>query len=183
MSRLRDVAEKFATFFTIIAGGSGLVRGALSPANLNEQPAYLFITPRHVFKTPFPTALKPGMVLRSNGGEVFIVGENGPSDTFKGMLWQSFRLFEATGQYEWARGKEYQDQITHLKTKGKPEVIDTIWAALESLDREVADREMRVNFEQRRVITGSPIKVGDTVDNHTVSKVDKQLGLWIGVLT
>jgi hypothetical protein len=58
-----------------------------------------------------------------------------------------------------------------------------IWVALEPFDREAVDREMRFSFEQHRVIAGVEIKAQDLIDNRPVTKVDKQLGVYIGVLT
>ena len=60
---------------------------------------------------------------------------------------------------------------------------DRIWAAIEPLDRMAFDRELRASFEQVRVITGALILPDDVVDNQPVSRVDKQLGVSIGVLT
>lgn len=184
MVSLKTVGERFYLWFDVIEGGIGKVRGLLSETEQQSQPSYVFVQPRHIFRTPQATALKAGMVIRSQAGDVFIVGENGPSEQRAGVLWQSFRLFEATGQYVWSRQGETKDAITNLpRNKIKPDTLGLIWCALEPLDREQSDREMRVSFEQRRVITGAAIQSKDLVGNHTVTKVDKQLGVSIGVLT
>lgn len=184
MVSLKTVGERFYIYFDVIEGGVGRVRGLLSETEQQAQPSYVFVQPRHVFRAPFPTPLKPSMVIRSPSGDVYLVGDNGPSETREGTLWQSFRLFEATGRYSWKRRETIDDSITNLKRDTmEPADMGTIWAALEPLDREVVDREMRQSFEQRRVITGADIKSGDTIDNRKVTKVDTQLGLRIGILT
>lgn len=184
MASLKTVGSRFSTLFNVIEGGSGIVRGELTETEQNSQPSYIFVVPRHVLRTPFPTAVKPGMVLRAPAGDVFIVGENGPSETRSGTIWQSFRLFEASGQYEWKRRVKVIDAITkQWKDTGTFTTPVKIWATIEPLDRLQFDREIHYSFEQFRIITGQPIKNDDIVDNRTVSKLDKQLGLSIGLLT
>lgn len=184
MASLRHVAARFETLFNVIDGGSGVVRGELTETEQNSQPSYVFVAPRHVLRTRFPTAVKPGMVIRTPAGDVFIIGDNGPSETRFGTIWQSFRLFEATGQYAWTRRGKVIDAITKLeKDTNVPIDMGLIWAAMEPLDRQQTDREIHYNFGQARVITGAPIQPNDLVDNRAVSKLDKQLGLSIGILT
>lgn len=183
MVSLASVSRRFEVPFTVIEGGRGYVMATLSETDQNSQPSYVFVQPRHVLRTPFPTALRAGMVVRSPGGSPFIVGENGPSEQREGTIWQSFRLFEPTGRYTLSRRTKVLDPIAKQYKEGPVQVVGTIWAALEPLDREQSDREMRVNFEQSRFITGSVVAPGDLIDNRAISKVDRQLGLAIGVLT
>lgn len=184
MVSLKTVGNRFSTKFIILEGGSGVVHGEMSETEQNSQPSYVFIAPRHVLRTKFPTLVNPGMAIQSPAGTVFIVGDNGPSETSKGTIWQSFRLFEATGQYLWTRRGKTLDPITkQLQDTHVPEQLGLIWAALEPLERMQADREIHYQFGQSRIITGAPLKDDDLVDNRPVTKVDKQLGLSIGVLT
>lgn len=183
MVSLASVGKRYEVSFTVVEGGRGVVRGILSETDQNSQPSYVFVKPRHVLRTPAPTSVKSGMVLRSPGGTLFIVGDNGPSEQPEGTIWQSFRLFEPTGRYTWSRRTKTKDPITKQDREGPMQSKGLIWAALEPLDREQSDREMRVSFEQVRFITGAPIQQGDLVDNRPITKVDKQLGLAIGVLT
>jgi len=183
MVSLASVSRRFELPFTVIEGGQGMVMAILSETDQNSQPSYVFVQPRHVLRTPAPTALRAGMVIRSPGGSPFIVGENGPSEQREGTLWDSFRLFEPTGRYQLSRRTKVMDPIARQYREGPVEPIAMIWAAMEPLDREQADREMRVNFEQMRFITGTAVAPGDLIDNRSVTKVDRQLGLAIGVLT
>lgn len=183
MVSLTSVSRRFELPFTVIEGGRGRVMAILSETDQNSQPSYVFVQPRHVLRTPAQTALRAGMVLRSPGGATFIVGENGPSEQVEGTLWQSFRLFEPTGRYRWERRSRVMDPIAKQYKEGPIELLGIIWAAVEPLDREQSDREMRVNFEQARFITGSPVASGDLIGNRTITKLDKQLGLRIGVVT
>jgi len=183
MVSLTSVGERFHIPWTLINGGSGEVMGTVSETDQTSQPSYVFVRPRHVFRTKSPTALKAGMVIQSPSGMVFIVGDNGPSELKEGVLWQSFRVFEPTGKYLWQRRTTTLDPVTRIETEGPPQTLGVVYAAIESMDRMQADREMRQNFEQQRFITGSDVQADDIFDNRIVTKVDKQLGLAIGTLT
>lgn len=184
MELLEKVSERFYIPFKVIDLGSGIIRATVSETDQTSQPSFVFVRPRHVLRTPSPTALRPRMTIESPGGEKFMVGENGPSESFRGRLWESFRVFEPTGKYSWTRRGKAVDPITKQpRDTGVPEELGPIWAAIESIDREASDREMRSFFEQARFITGHPVKQGDSLDNRVVSKVDKSLGLYIGTLT
>lgn len=183
MVSLISVGERFDIPFSVIEGGQGLVKGVLSETDQNSQPSYIFVQPRHVLRTLLPTAIRNGMVLRSPSGSIFIVGANGPSETWRGTLWQSFRLFEPTGQVLWQRRKKILDPITKREKDDGLETLGMIWVAIEPIDREAYDVTLRTSFEQTRFITGAPVQSDDLVDNRAITKVDKQLGLSIGVLT
>lgn len=184
MDMLSKVGRRFYHKFEVIENGRGWVTGLLSDTEQESQPTYVFIQPRHVFRTPMPTALKAGMVIRSKSGEVYIVGENGPSEHRYGTIWQSFRLFEATARVSWARRGKVTDPITTLeRDKQIPDPLGMIWVAYEPFDREAVDREMRFSFEQHRVIAGVPLQAEDLIDNRPITKVDKQLGVYIAVVT
>ena len=181
---LKQIGDRFHIPYRVIDGGSGTFLATITETDQTSQPAFVFVRPRHVMRTPSPTAVKPCMTIESPTGEKFMVGENGPSEGFRGRLWDSFRVFEPTGQYLWQRRGKAIDPITkQQRDTGVPQNMGTIWAAIEAIDREASDREMREFFEQQRFITGHPVKAGDTLDNRQVSKVDKMLGLYIGVLT
>src|SRR3546814_3074190 len=75
------------------------------------------------------------MVVRTQNGEVFIVGDNGPGEHAQGILWESFRLFRATGQMSWKRRTTTVDPITRQKVDGDPLDLGKIWIAIEPTDR------------------------------------------------
>lgn len=183
MSLLKKITAKFAIQFDVIGGQSGVIRGVMSETDQNSQPSYIFVAPRHVLRVEHPTAFSDGTVIRSPGGDVYLVGYNGPSETWHGTLWKSFRLFRISGQYSWERRTRVQDPITRVDKEGPVEDKGLIWAVIEPMDREQSDREMRQNFEQARFITNAAVVADDVIDGRRVTKVDRQLGLSIGVLT
>lgn len=183
MVSLKSVGDRFQIMFRVIQGGSGIVTGTLSETDQNAQPAYIFVQPRHVLRTSFPTALRVGMVIQTSANSTFIVGDNGPSENHSGVLFQSFRLFEPTGQYEWKRRRKIVDPITKQERDAGLENLGMIYCAIEAMEREVLDSRLRQSFEQNRFITGALVKSDDLIDNRPITKVDKQLGLQIGIIT
>lgn len=183
MVNLKSVQRRFEIMFTIIDGGSGQFRAVIAETDQVNQPSYIFVPPRHVLRTPSPSPLQPGMVIRSPYGSVFIVGYNGPSENHEGRLWNSFRLFEPTGQYDWVRRTKVLDPVTRQERESVPQNMGKIWVAIEPMDREQTDREIRTSFEQARFITGALIQSDDLINDRPVTKVDRQLGLAVGVLT
>lgn len=183
MTSLKTAGTRFEIEFTLVPRGLGKFRGILSETDQNSQPSYVFVQPRHVLRVPTNSPARAGMLVRSPGGEHFILGENGPSEVSRDHLWHSFRLFEPTGQYEWKRRTRVPDPVTLQNEEGPEQDLGLIWAAMEPLERALSDREMRVSFEQSRFITGADVKVGDRIANRNVTKVDRQLGLAIGIVT
>src|SRR3546814_11309353 len=98
------------------------------------------------------------MVVRTQNGEVFIVGDNGPGEHAQGILWESFRLFRATGQMSWKRRTATVDPITRQKVDGDPLDLGKIWIAIEPTDREENARRMNTSFERARFITASDVR-------------------------
>jgi hypothetical protein len=183
MVSLASVGARFEVALQVIEGGVGEVRGVLSETEQTSQPSYVFVQPRHVLRVRPPSALRAGMVVRTPMGEVYLVGDNGPSEQADGALWQSYRLFEATGRYSWKRRTRIKDPITKADKEGPLEDLGLIWAALEVLDRTESDREIRIDYTQSRFISGVAVARGDLIDNRSVSRVDRQLGLAIGIVT
>lgn len=183
MVSLKSAADRFEIMFSVVEGGSGVFKGVLSETDQNNQPSYIFVRPRHVLRVKLECPVIAGMVVRSPGGSIFILGDNGPSEHASGTLWKSFRLFEPTGRYLWVRRTKVKDPITRQDREGPLQEIGMIWAAIEPMDREMSDREIRASFEQARFIAAADIKSDDLVGNRAVTKVDRQLGLAIGVVT
>jgi hypothetical protein len=182
MVSLASVHDRFEVPVTVIEGGSGVVRGVLSEAEQNSQPTYVFAHPRRVFRVKPNSLVKTGMVVRTPAGETLLVGENGPSESWRGVLWKSFRMFSVSKQVLWQKRNFAIDPITQIKrdiglsTGGHP------WMVLEAVDREVNDGRLRRSFEQVRFITGADVQADDLIEGKVVSKCDNQLGLRVGFL-
>jgi hypothetical protein len=183
MASLTKVGRRFEVPFAIVEGGSGIIHGVMSEADQKQIPVYAFVNPRHVLRTPTATALKAGMVIRTPAGAVFVVGDNGPSEQREGTIWQSWRLFEATGKYKWQRRNKIVDPVTELERDDGYIDMGDIWCALEPMDREVSDFRMSASFEQSRLISGRPIQHDDLIDGRKVTRAEHTLGVIIGVVT
>jgi len=182
MVSLASVASRFEISFQVIEGGSGNVVGVLSETEQGSQPSYVFVSPRHVLRVRLPNALREGMVIRTPSGDRFIVGHNGPSEGRSGTLFQSYRLFEPTGQYLWQRRSKTVDPVTNVEREGAPVTMGTVWAALEQIDREQFDSKLRASFEIARFITGANVQSDDLIDGRRVTRSDVTLGLRIGTI-
>lgn len=183
MSLLARIRQRFEVPFTILEGGSGVIRGQIAEADQGQIPSFQFIPARQILRTDTKTALKLAMVIRSPAGVTYLVGENGPSEQAEGTLWQSWRLFEATGRYQWQRRNKTIDPVTELPRDSGYQDMGLIWAAIEPLDREVGDFRMSTTFEPARVITGKPIQHDDLIDGRKVTRADQILGVRIGTIT
>jgi hypothetical protein len=182
MVSLSSVGSRFTIDVEVIEGGSGVIRGVVSETEQNQIPAYIFVQQRHVLRTEAPTALKFGMVIRTPSGAVYIVGDNGPSETQNGVVWLSFRLFEASGQVTWQRRLKVLDPVALVERDDRLQELGTVWVALEPLDREVFDRKIRASIEQSRFISGSAVLADDILDGRQVIRSDVQLGIRVGVI-
>ena len=183
MVSLSSVQKRFEVPLQIIAGGSGKFQGVLSEAEQNSQPTYVFARPRKVLRVDPKVPIQPGMLVLTPAGERLLVGDNGPSETWRGTLWKSFRMFAVTKQVLWQRRVFAVDPITQLQRDLGLTTIDNPWIAFEPADRETNDSKLKHSFETIRFITGAEVLPDDLLDGHPVTKCDIQLGLRVGVYT
>lgn len=183
MVSLRSVQRRFEIPLEVIAGGSGTFHGVLSEAEQNSQPTYVFAHPRKVLRVAPNCPIKLGMLVLTPTGERLLVGDNGPSETWRGALWRSFRMFAVTRQVTWTRRRFSIDPITQLRRDIGEEAMGTPWMSIEPMDRETNDSKLHHSFETVRFISGEEIQADDLLDGHPVTKCDVQLGLRVGVYT
>lgn len=181
MVSLSTVQKRFEIPLGVIEGGSGTFHGVLSEAEQNSQPTYVFARPRLVLRVNPTSQIRTGMVVETPSGEKLLVGENGPSESWRGTLWRSYRMFAVTRQVSWTRRVFSEDPITQLKRDIGEQEMGTPWLAVEPMDRETADPKLKRTFETTRFISGADIQADDLIDGHQVTKCDLQLGLRVGV--
>ena len=182
MASLVRAQDRFQIPLQVIEGGSGQFRGLVTETEQSVPPSYSFVTPRHILRTPAQTPVKVGMVIQTPLGEKYIVGDSGPSETYQGPLWRSYRLFVVTGRYSWKTRRKVIDPVTGLPRDDGMIDNGMIYAAVEALDREAFDRKVRASIEQSRFITGQSVKLDDELDGSKVVLADRQLGIIIGVV-
>ena len=164
MVSLSSVARRFEIPFTVVEGGSGTFQAIVSEADQNSAPAYVFNAPRLVMRV-MAGVLPQGTVILSPSGIHYVSGYNGPSEG----LWESFRLFRATGQYEWKRRTKVLDRITGLSQEGLQETIGLVWAAIEPISRETLDRKVHSSFEFNNYVAAANILSDDILDGRQVN--------------
>lgn len=176
MPTLRKADDRFRTRFTVIDGGSGSFSGVIDEPGQGQVPAYQFTTPRRLLRVDPAVAIRPAMVIRSEGGTVFMIGTHGDSELADGVF-RSFRLFEATGQFPWRRRLQTLDAVTgFVKDTGELHLLQMVWGAYEP-SPEMFDRQMRTSFETARLITTHPVERDDMIGENKVTRSDRQLGL------
>ena len=119
MPSLAQTGDRFEIPLTVIEGGSGVFHGVLIDTSQNTQTATVFSDPRRLMRVRNPSAVQPGMVIRTPLGEVFIVANNGGSELPEGPVWKSFKLFKATQQVRWKRRGRTTDPVTLLEIEGE----------------------------------------------------------------
>lgn len=179
MPSLRKVNDRFLERISVIEKGSGYFLGIIDEPSQGTIPAYQFTSPRRLVRTNPGVPLKSGMVIRTKGKATYIVGDLGDSDD----VFQSFRLFETTGQYQWQTRGHGIDPVTELASEES--IIDNglIWGTYEPDSKEAIDRQLHLDMESGRFITNTPLKRDDIVDGKRVTRVDRVLGLYMANLT
>ena len=176
MGRLERADNRFRITLDVIYGGSGKVFGILDEPIQAAPAAYVFSNPRRMLRVEYNSPVRPGMVVRTPAGLVFMVGNHGPSEEHGGVF-RSFRLFEATLQLPWKRRTFVIDPITQKEKEGPLTDMGLIWCNFEPDPKEAFDRQLRSNFETGRSITAAPVQANDVVGTYKVNRSDATLGL------
>ncbi len=183
MLSVASIAEKFNITFEILENGSGTFSGIIDEIVQNQAPSFVFVAPRRLLRVTAELPITTAMVIRSEGGAIYMVGEHGESESFEGTVFKSFRLFPTHEKYDVYRRIKTVDVVTGLeKDQGEPVVVANVWGSYEPL-QEQFDRETRVAAETARFITNYPIEAQDIIDGKRVFRVDRQLGLYIATLS
>lgn len=183
MLSLGSVDERFKTRFEIIENGSGIFTGIIDEISQTQVPSYVFSPPRRLLRVEKDLPISTTMILRSEGGTVFLIGMHGDSETSQGTVFRSYRLFQAIDRFHWQRRITDSDAVTGLaKTDGLQDMSPSyIWGSYEPTPEQF-DRETHVSIETARFITNQPLLRQDRVDGKDVVRVDHQLGLYIATL-
>lgn len=184
MLNLGNADSKFRTRFQVIENGTGVFTGIIDEISQTQVPAYVFSPPRRLLRVNRNLPINTTMVIRTQGGTVFLVGENGDSETAQGTVFRSFRLFQAIKRYRWQRKSQYIEAVTGLE--GDITLVDHgsgfVWGSYEPTPEQF-DRETHVSIETARFITNQPLERQDVIDGKNVVRVDYQLGLYIATLS
>jgi len=185
MLSLRSSDDRFKIRFEIIENGSGVFSGVIDEISQTQVPNYVFSLPRRLLRVDKGLPINTSMVVLSQGGTPYMIGEHGDSEAPEGMVFRSYRLFEPSGKYSWRRPTKVVDVVTGLPKSDELQNMTpaTIWGLYEPNQREAFDREYYVSTEQASFITNQPIKRQDRIDGKDVIRVDYRLGLYIATLS
>jgi hypothetical protein len=183
MLNLENVDEKFKTIFEIIENGSGIFKGIIDEISQTQVPAYVFSPPRRLLRVHKNLPISTSMIIKTQGGTIFIVGYNGDSETAQGTVFRSFRLFQSPQKFRWQRIQEYIEPVTGLRGDTALQDMNPayIYGSYEPTPEQF-DRETHISIETARFITNQPIRRQDQIDGKNVVRVDHQLGLYIATL-
>jgi hypothetical protein len=183
MLSLASIDDKFNIRFEVLENGVGVFSGIIDEIVQNQAPSFIFVPPRRLLRVPAELPVREGMVVRSQGGAIYMIAEHGESESFQGTVFKSFRLFPTHEKFKIERRVKNIDIVTGLEADSeKPVEVANVWGAYEPL-QEQFDRETRVAAETARFITNWPIAREDIVAGKRVFRVDKQLGLYIATLS
>jgi hypothetical protein len=183
MLSLASVDDKFRTRFEIIQNGAGVFTGIIDEISQTQVPSYVFSPPRRLLRVEKLLPLSTKMILRTQGGTIYLIGQHGDSETAQGTVFRSFRLFQSTKLFRWERRQATTNIVTGLPETDQMVPMDPalIYGSYEPTP-EAFDRETKVSIETARFITNQPIKRQDRIDGKDVIRVDEQLGLFIATL-
>lgn len=183
MLSLANVDERFKTHFEIIENGVGTFTGIIDEISQTQVPSYVFSPPRRLLRVDRLLPITTKLIIRTQGGTIFLIGQHGDSETTQGTVFRSFRLFQASKKFHWQRRLSKVEPITGLaETESMEDMTPShIWGSYEPTP-EMFDRQTHVSMETARFITNQPIKRQDRIDGKDVVRVDEQLGLFIATL-
>lgn len=182
MLSLASVDDKFHIKFEIVENGQGTFSGIIDEIVQNQAPSFVFIAPRRLLRVPAALPLNTAMVVKSQAGTHYMLGEHGFAESFQGTVFNSFRLFPTSSKFGLQRRVKTVELVTGLDEDEQLVTVDNIWGSYEPL-QEQFDRETRVAAETARFISNKELKRGDVIDGKRVFRVDRELGLYIATLS
>lgn len=129
---------------------------------------------RQILRVNQPCLVEPGAVITDRHNQTYILGHYDVRDAYVG-----FRVYPATHQLEWKRVVKVIDPLTGLERGEHEETLGSIWCLPETLSRETRGGSIKVREEVKRLLTGSPVQLGDTIGGERVAKVDPTLGVYV----
>lgn len=182
MLSLASVDDKFHIKFDIVENGIGSFSGIIDEIVQNQAPSFVFIAPRRLLRVPAMLPLNTAMVIRSQAGTHYMLGEHGFAESFQGTVFNSFRLFPTSNRFALKRRFKNVDLVTGLAKDETIQTVKEIWGSYEPL-QEQFDRETRVAAETARFISNNELLQGDIIDGKRIFRVDRELGLYIATLS
>lgn len=176
MRSFAGVGDRFLRDLYTLEGT--LFRGTLMPASDREGSALNYSAPRTILRTRAEAEVAPGTIFHSHAaGPLYLIGEHFAAEPD----YRSWRLFLLEAEYTWTRPKQGKDDLLGLPkaSAGQPQAMGTLWAAIEHDRRMFTDPGLRLKTERVTLITNQPVEVGDLVNGERISRVTRDLGLYV----
>lgn len=177
MRSFANVGERFLRDLRTTDGT--LIRGTFMPASDREGSALNYSAPRTVLRTRPEAEVRPGTVVISReNGPMYIVADHFAAEPD----YRSWRVFLVEGVYEWKRpAPEVTDGLTGLKRAASDPFIDlgTVYVSVEYDRRMFTDPGLRMKTERITLVTNKAIRVGDFINGERITRVTRDLGLYI----
>lgn len=155
--------------------------GVIEPLDEGAVASYDFTEPRLILRVRHDCPVTTGDLMMDPAGRKYIMANHDIGLVYNELIYRTHRLFLCNKVVQWEReGSGTIDPLTNLKTGDAPlELVGVIDVLIEQYGREQTDVQLRMAEQRRRLITASPVQLGDVVDNMVVRRVDQALGIWI----
>lgn len=155
--------------------------GVIEPLDEGAVASYDFTEPRLILRVRNDCPVTTGNHMMDTAGRKYIMANHDVGILYDTILYRTHRLFLCNKTVVWQReGIGSTDPLTGLK-RGDVALttMGTIDVLIEQYGREQSDVQLRVAEQRRRLVTSSPILLGDVVDSMVVRRLDSALGIWI----
>lgn len=174
MRSFASVAGRYLKEMRTLSGST--VRGTIMPASDREGSPFETAAPRPVLRTAQGSEITPGtIIIAYPGGPRYLIGDHYAGEEY----YRSWRLFLIEKEHVWTRPGEETDSLTNLKKAAPPANLGVALGCVEHDRRMFTDPGLRLKTERVTFITNSPIQVGDLLDGQLVTRVVRDLGLYV----
>ena len=151
-------------------------RGVLKPpppAGPGFEAGYM---PRRSLYVSKDADLKAGEVITDTSGTRYICADWSPDGLLGVQATKSFVLFGVTAYEKWSRQVFVTEPISGQRKLDKKKDLGTIPVSVEFTRRK--NDNLDIEEEIYLVVTGSPVQLGDFLEERRVQKVDRVLGVY-----
>lgn len=175
----RTLARNMGRFEDWLTTTSGIrFRGVIMPAP-DAVSANQIIETRLMLRVRSAEPVNEGLTVIDAAGRVFLMGRDDTQLDTNATIAKTYRLFRMVFNVSWQRAATVADPITQLPKRTAMTEIGPIWCAIEPMGALVTDLGTRMPAELRRVITGAPVQLHDTVNGRLVKRVIPVFGVTI----
>ncbi len=173
-NRLARVGRKFKAKFKLVNGAEfyGQILDIPDTSRVTN-----FISARRYLKVNSGCAVRPGDVAIINGKN-YILGEHGDGFQQDVVIYRQFMMFEADMVVTWTPLTSTENSITGVASR-TPDTVEAQTVYLSSQSKPDIQDEVHIPTKTKFAICNVEVGVDDSVGPYRVTKVDRQLGLFL----